>query len=297
VTAAVADTPAGRRAALRALLDRRAAVLAPGAANALTARIIEDCGFEVCYVTGAGIANTLLGVPDIGLVTMSELAGQVQAIAEVCTLPMVVDLDTGFGNAVNTWRSVRVLERAGAAALQIEDQVFPKKCGHFAGKAVVPLPEMLAKIRAAADARDDPGLLIVARTDAAAVDGFAAAMDRAAAFVEAGADVTFVEAPRSEDELAAIPARLAVPQVANMVVGGRTPLLPRERLAEMGFALVLYANAPLQAAMRAMHEVLTALHRDGGLAAVEDRLASFGERQRLVAKPLFDALESRYRDG
>lgn len=288
-------TVAMRRIALRAALEQRAALLAPGAANALTARIIEDCGFEVCYVTGAGIANTLLGAPDVGLVTMTELAGTVEAISEICSLPLVVDIDTGFGNAVNTYRTVRVLERAGAAALQIEDQVFPKKCGHFAGKAVIPVEEMTAKIRAAVDARTDPNLLIIGRTDAAAVDGFSAALDRAEAFIEAGADVTFVEAPRTEAELAMIPARLSVPQLANMVVGGKTPLLPQAQLAEMGFSLVLYANAPLQAAMRAMHDVLSALHRDGGLGAVVDRLAGFEERQRLVAKHDYDALEDRYR--
>lgn len=288
------DTVTLRRAALRAAMGQKAALLAPGAANALTARIIEDCGFDICYVTGAGIANTLLGVPDVGLVTMTELADTVAAISEIATMPLVVDIDTGFGNAVNTYRTVRVLERAGAAALQMEDQVFPKKCGHFAGKAVIPLDEMTAKIRAAVDAREDPNLMIIARTDAAAVDGFAAALDRAEAFIAAGADMTFVEAPTTEAELAMIPARLAVPQLANMVVGGKTPLLPQARLAEMGFSLVLYANAPLQAAMRAMHDVLTALHRDGGLDAVADRLAGFEERQRLVSKHVYDALEARY---
>lgn len=289
-------TAADRRRQLRAALDRREALLAPGAGNALTARIIQDCGFDVAYVTGAGVANTALGVPDIGLVTMTELAQTVSAIAEVCALPLVVDIDTGFGNAVNTHRTMRVIERAGAAAVQIEDQVFPKRCGHFAGKAVIPLAEMTAKIRAAADAREDANTRIIGRTDAAVVDGFEAALERAAAMIEAGADVTFVEAPRTEEELARI-ARLPAPQVANLVVGGKTPMLPRARLAEMGFALVLYANAPLQAAMHAMHGVLTALHRDGDLSAVADRLAGFEERQRLVGKPAFDALEQRYRAG
>jgi 2-methylisocitrate lyase-like PEP mutase family enzyme len=288
------ETVADRRRHLREALERREALLAPGAANALTARIIEDCGFDLVYVTGAGIANTYLGVPDIGLVTMTELAQTTAAIAEVCSLPLVVDIDTGFGNAINTYRTVRVLERAGACAVQIEDQDFPKRCGHFSGKAVIPLPEMTAKIRAAVDARTDENLLIIARTDAAAVDGFAVAMDRAEAMIEAGADVTFVEAPQTEDELATI-ARLPVPQVANMVVGGKTPLLPRPRLSDMGFAMVLYANTPLQAAMKAMHDVLTGLRRDGDLSSVRGHLADFEERQRLVGKPDFDALEARYR--
>ena len=289
------STAAERRAFLRQRVQRRDALLVPGAGNALTARVIQDAGFEACYVTGAGIANTLLGAPDIGLVTLTELTATVEAIAEISQLPLIVDIDTGFGNALNTQRTVRVLERAGASALQIEDQVFPKRCGHFSGKAVIPTAEMCGKIHAAVDARDDPNLLIIARTDARAIDGLEAALERAERFVEAGADLTFVEAPVSEDEMRAITGRLGVPQVANMVVGGKTPLLPQAQLAEIGFALVLYANAPLQAAMRAMSSVLAALKRDGGLDAVVGELADFEERQRLVDKDSYDALEQRYR--
>ena len=291
---ATLGTATERRLFLRQRLARRDALLVPGAGNALTARIIQDTGFEAVYVTGAGIANTLLGAPDIGLVTLTELAGVTEAISEICTLPLIVDIDTGFGNAVNTYRTVRVLERAGACALQIEDQDFPKRCGHFGGKAVIPVREMTAKIRAAADARDDANLLIIARTDARAIDGLDAALDRAEQFIEAGADLTFVEAPTSADEMRAITARLAVPQVANMVVGGKTPLLPQEMLAEIGFSLVLYANTPLQAAMRAMSGVLAALKRDGAIDNVIDQLADFDERQRLVDKDFYDALERKY---
>jgi 2-methylisocitrate lyase-like PEP mutase family enzyme len=287
-------TAAERRLFLRDRLARRDALLVPGAGNALTARIIQDTGFEAVYVTGAGIANTLLGAPDIGLVTLTELAGVTGAIAEICALPLIVDIDTGFGNAVNTYRTVRVLERAGACALQIEDQDFPKRCGHFSGKAVIPVSEMTAKIRAAADARDDRNLLIIARTDARATDGLDAALDRAEQFIEAGADLTFVEAPASVDEMRAITSRLTVPQVANMVVGGKTPLLPQAALAEIGFSLVLYANTPLQAAMRAMSGVLAALKRDGALDNVIGQLADFEERQRLVDKGFYDALERKY---
>ncbi len=283
-----------RRRFLRDRLARRDALLVPGAGNALTARIIQDTGFEAVYVTGAGIANTLLGAPDIGLVTLSELAATTEAISEICTLPLIVDIDTGFGNAVNTYRTVRVLERAGACALQIEDQEFPKRCGHFGGKAVIPVNEMTAKIRAATDARDDGNLLIIARTDARAIDGLEAALERAGQFIEAGADLTFVEAPATADEMRAITARLGVPQVANMVVGGRTPLLAQATLADIGFALVLYANAPLQAAMRAMSGVLAALKRDGALDNVIGQLADFEERQRLVDKDFYDALERKY---
>jgi 2-methylisocitrate lyase-like PEP mutase family enzyme len=279
---------------LKSILARGDATLAPGAANALFARVIEDLGFDVAYITGAGIANMQLGVPDIGLTTLTEIADTVAAIADVVVLPLLVDADTGFGNALNMRRTVRVLERAGAAGIQIEDQVFPKKCGHFSGKAVIGLAEMLQRIRAAVDARHDQDLQIIARTDARAIEGLDAAIARAHAFIEAGADATFVEAPLGEAELARIARELPAPQLANIVFGGLTPDLGRGTLAEMGFGLVLYANASLQAALKAAQDVLGALKRDGSLHAVADRLASFSERQHTVAKPSFDALERRY---
>lgn len=278
--------------ALREIVSRRQAVLAPGAANALFARIIEDLGYECVYVTGAGIANMALGAPDIGLTTLDDIAQTVSRIADAVSLPLIVDADTGFGNAVNTWRTMKVLERAGASAIQLEDQDFPKRCGHFNGKGVIPLSEMLPKIRAAADARTRD-TLIIARTDALAVDGVDAALERAEAFVEAGADMTFVEAPRDADQMRRI-AALGVPQVANIVHGGKTPPLPQGELADMGFGIVLYANAALQAAVRASSEVLASLKATGSLDAVHDRLASFEDRQAAVAKGKWDALEQRF---
>jgi 2-methylisocitrate lyase-like PEP mutase family enzyme len=280
---------------LKDLVGRRQAVTVPGAANAMFARVIEDLGFEAIYVTGAGVANMSLGVPDIGLTTVTELAAAASSIADAVSLPIIVDADTGFGNAVNMVRTVRLLERAGAAGLQIEDQVFPKKCGHFNGKEVIPADEMVQKIKAAVDARVDGDLQIIARTDARAIEGLDRAIERAQAFVEAGADVTFVEAPVSPEELARIAREIPVPQVANIVFGGRTPDPGRERLAEMGFSIVLYANAALQAALKASYDVLGALKEEGSLASVADRLASFEERQRAVAKHDWDALETRYR--
>lgn len=280
---------------LKSLLSARRAVTLPGAANAMFARVIEEQGFEACYVTGAGIANMHLGAPDIGLTTLTEIATTAAMIADAVDLPLLVDADTGFGNAVNMTRTVRVLERAGAAGIQIEDQVFPKKCGHFTGKDVIPLPEMLAKIKAAVDARRDQDFQIVARTDARAIDGIDAAIDRAHAFAEAGADATFVEAPTDFDEMARIARELPVPQIANIVFGGKTPDPGRDRLAEMGFAGVLYANAILQAALRASYEVLSSLKAHGSLDHVAERLASFEERQRAVAKPHWDALEAKYK--
>ena len=278
---------------LRDLIARKKAVLLPGAANALAARVIEDLGFEAIYVTGAGVTNTFLGMPDIGLLTVTELADHVAAMRDAVSLPLIVDADTGFGNAVNVGRTVRTLERAGASAIQLEDQDFPKRCGHFSGKSVIPTAEMVQKIRAAADARVDRDFVIVARTDAIAVNGFEDAMDRANAFIEAGADMTFVEAPRTPEQIAAIP-KLAVPQLLNIVAGGLTPMLPRAELETMGYALVLYANAALQAAVAGMQTVLGHLKAEGSLDGVSDKLAGFAERQRLVNKPHFDALEKKY---
>ena len=280
---------------LKFLLAERRALTFPGAANAMFARAIEEQGFEVCYVTGAGIANMHLGAPDIGLTTQTEIAAVVAAIADSVRLPLLVDADTGFGNALNMTRTMKVFERAGAAGIQIEDQVFPKKCGHFSGKEIIPLAEMVAKIKAAADARTDGDLQIVARTDARAIEGINAAIDRAHAFIEAGADATFVEAPVSFTEMERIARELPVPQIANIVFGGKTPDPGREKLKAMGFAGVLYANALLQAALRASYDVLASLRDTGSLDAVADRLASFEERQRSVAKPYWDALDSKYK--
>ena len=279
---------------LKIILARRAAVIVPGAANALFARVIEETGFEAVYVTGAGVANMLLGVPDIGLTTMSEVAETIAHIADTVSIPIIADADTGFGNAINTTRTVRTFERAGAAAIQIEDQVFPKKCGHFAGKEVIALPDMIAKISAAVDARHDGSLQIIARTDALAGQGIGPALERAHAFVEAGADVTFVEAPTDLAELRRIPSEITAPQVANIVFGGRTPDPGQAKLKEYGYSIVLYANAVLQATLKASYDVLAVLHREGSLAPVAEQLASFDARQRAVAKEKWDELERRY---
>ena len=288
-------TESSTRRDFRGLLRPGAAVVLPGVSNALAARVVADLGFAAAYVTGAGIANTYLGIPDNGLVTLTELADHVAAIRGVFPGPLMVDADTGFGNAVNLVRTVKVLERAGADAIQIEDQVFPKRCGHFDGKAVIPQAEMVAKIKAAVDARTDPNLLIVARTDAIATDGFQAAIDRAAACREAGADVGFVEAPKSLAEIADIPRLLPWPQIINIVLGGRTPELPNEKLRELGFAGVLYANVALQSALRGMQEALSVLRRDGRMGDAVKLAVDFAERQRLVGKAEYDAMERKYK--
>jgi 2-methylisocitrate lyase-like PEP mutase family enzyme len=280
---------------LKTILAARSAAILPGTPNALFARLIAQHGFEAIYVTGAGIANMSYGFPDIGLVTLAELCDHVAAIADAVESPILVDADTGFGNPLNVMRTVRLLERAGAGGIQLEDQVFPKKCGHFAGKQVIPRAEMVQKIKAACDARHAGDLQIVARTDARAIEGIDAAIERAQAYVEAGADATFVEAPLGMDELARVARELAVPQIANMVFGGLTPPASRDELSALGFGGVLYANAALQAALLAVDDVMAALRRDGSLAQVADRLAGFERRQHAVDKPHYDALEQRYR--
>jgi 2-methylisocitrate lyase-like PEP mutase family enzyme len=278
----------------RTMLSPGAALLLPGVANALTARIVADQGFAAAYVTGAGIANTFLGVPDIGLVTVTEVAEHVAAIRAVFPGPLVVDADTGFGNPLNMVRTVELLERAGADALQIEDQVFPKRCGHFAGKQVIPAAEMVEKVKAAVDTRRDRDLLIIARTDAIAPEGYDAAIARAAAYHDAGADVTFVEAPTTMEQIADIPRRLPCPQLANIVLGGRTPELPNEKLKELGYAGVIYANVALQAAVKGMQAALGELKRKGHMGEATNMVADFSERQRLVHKDEYDALERKY---
>ena len=281
--------------AFRARLQTGLALLMPGAANALAARVIADQGFEAIYLSGAGLSNTYLGMPDLGFISLPEIAQHTATIRDATELPIVVDADTGFGNALNVRHTVRTLERAGASAIQLEDQVNPKRCGHFSGKDVVSLEEARSRIKAAVDARQDPNFLIVARTDARATLGFSAAMERAAAFVEDGADITFVEAPESLEELRAIPAGLpGTPQLVNVVIGGKTPVLGFAELAAMGFGLVLYANAALQGAIYGMQAALSRLREDGRLDE-SGPVASFKERQRLVNKPEFDALERRYR--
>jgi len=279
---------------LREILDKREAVLVPGAANALAARIIEDLGFKAVYVTGAGITNTFLGSPDIGLISMTELGNHVGAMRDAVALPLIVDADTGFGNALNVARTIRVLERSGANAIQLEDQEFPKRCGHFSGKSVIDRAEMVQKIHAAVDARHDVDLIIIARTDALASHGFEDAIERAAAYIEAGADMTFIEAPKTKEEIAEIPKRLRVPQLINIVSGGLTPTIGLRELETFGFSMILYANAALQASIAGMQNVLKHLKTHGTLEGASALLASFEERQRLVRKPRFDELERKY---
>ncbi len=276
---------------LRTLLATEKGVLLPGAPNALAARIIADLGFKAVYLTGAGLTNMHLGLPDLGFMDLSQVVEHTMAIRGVVDLPLIVDADTGFGNAVNVTHTVRTLEQAGASAIQMEDQRAPKRCGHFNGKELISLEEMVGKIRAAVDTRRQD-IVVIARTDACAVEGFEAAIERASRYIEAGADVTFVEAPETLDDLRAVPSRLNAPQLVNMVLGGKTPIIKEEVAADMGFSLVLYANAALQGAVHGMQTTLAALKDVGVLD--ETAVTSFAERQRLVGKPAYDAMEVQY---
>jgi 2-methylisocitrate lyase-like PEP mutase family enzyme len=283
-----------RRAAFRERVDARNALLLPGAFNAMSARIAVDLGFEAIYITGAGVTNMSLGLPDLGFISLTEIAEHVSRIRDAVEVPLIVDADTGFGNAVNVRHTVRTLERAGADAIQLEDQVMPKKCGHFSGKSVISTSEMVGKIHAAVDAREDANFQILARTDACAVEGFDAAIERARAFVEAGADILFVEAIETPEQIASLPKLLNAPQLINIVIGGKTPVTGQDDLAHMGFSLVLYANAALQGAVRGMQTALSGLKAQGRLDEDPAIVAPFSERQRLVNKPFFDDLDRKY---
>jgi 2-methylisocitrate lyase-like PEP mutase family enzyme len=280
---------------LRQKINERRGVVVAGAANALAARVIQELGFEAVYLSGAGITNTFYGIPDLGFITLGDLAQHTAATRDAVTLPIIVDADTGFGNELNVRHTVRTLERAGANAIQLEDQQMPKKCGHFNDKSVIGAAEAASRIKAAVDARQSDDFLVIARTDARAVEGFEAALDRALRFIEAGADMTFVEAPTSVEELSRIPQALSVPQLVNVVIGGKTPTLDAAEFARMGYGLVLYANAALQGAVHGMTAALARLRDSGRLDEDSGLVATFAERQRLVQKDLFDALASQYR--
>ncbi len=289
--------PASPRKRLRELLAAPAPVVAPGAYDALSARLVEQAGFEVVYMTGFGASASLLGRPDVGLLGGGEMADQLRRIVDAVERPVIADADTGYGNAINVVRTVRTYEQAGVAALHLEDQVMPKKCGHMSGKAVIPAAEMVGKIRAAAEARRDPDLVLIARTDAAAVHGLDEAISRARAFAEAGADVLFVEAPTSEDDIARVAGELAgvAPLVFNWAEGGRTPPISLERITELGFSLVIYPIATLLAATAGVTAVLETIRRDGTPAAAMSGLPTFDGFTELIGLPEVHDLEQRYR--
>lgn len=269
-------------ARLRSLITGPEPLLLPGAADALTARILQDTGFQAVYATGAGIANLHFAWPDLGLLGMSEVVAEATRIADAVDVPVVVDADTGYGGPLNVARTVRELERAGAAGIQIEDQVSPKRCGHFTGTEVVDQEELKARLRTAVRARSDDATVIVGRTDATASRGIDEAIQRGQLLADCGADVVFVEAPREVDELARIPGEIDRPTLINVVEGGRTPQLSLREYADMGFAVVLYANTALRLAAEAVRTGVAELWRQGDSRTIASRVLSWEERQRLV---------------
>ncbi|HWR06093.1 isocitrate lyase/PEP mutase family protein [Sporomusa sp.] len=279
---------------LRQLLANKGIIVAPGAHDALTAKIIEKTGFPAVYMTGYGQAASHLGKPDVGLLTMTEMVARAANIVEAVNIPVIADADTGFGNAINVMRTVREYEKAGVAAIQLEDQVAPKKCGHMTGRQVVPQAEMVGKIKAAADARRDKDLVIIARTDARTVHGIEEAMARAKAYEEAGADILFIESPESLEEMKRITSAFTVPVLANMVEGGRTPLVPVPELAAIGYNIVIYPTASTYTMALAITQLMENLKRTGTTAGMLDQMVTFTEFNELIGLPQIRETENTY---
>lgn len=279
---------------LRKILARDELIIAPGAYDALTARLVVGGGFPVVYATGAGISNSQLGLADMGLLTMTEMLEQARKMVGAVDAPIITDIDTGYGNALNLYRTVSEFQRAGVAAVQIEDQIIPKKCGHFTGKQIIPFDEAVLKIKAAVEARGDSNLVIIARTDAIAVEGFPEAMRRARAYAKAGADALFVEAPRSREQMAEIGRDLPGIKIANIVEGGHTPIVPANELKAMGFRIAIYANMVLRSSVMAIQKSLAHLREIGDTEAILTDMITMDERARVTQKDKLDALEKRY---
>jgi len=282
------------RQVLKRLLERDELLIAPGCFDGLSARLVEEAGFEAAYLSGGAVARSL-GIPDIGLVTMSETIERAAQVVAAVKLPIIADADTGYGNAVNLVRTVREFERIGVAAIHIEDQITPKRCGHLDGKEVISLGEMEKKLEAALAARTDSEFCIIARTDARGVHGFDDAIARARSFAKLGVDAIFVEAPQSEQELAEIPLRIPdVPLLVNVFKGGKTPMLPIKRLQQMGYRIAIYPSETQRAAIHAMRMALATLKRDGTTESIDEALTTFKERDRVVGLDDWQKIERQY---
>jgi len=275
------------------MLHGGAIVVAPGAFDGLSARLVEQAGFSAVYASGGAIARST-GVPDIGLITPDEIVQRLAQMVEAVGVPVIADADTGYGNALTAQRAARAFERAGVAAFHLEDQTFPKKCGHYDDKALVSTPEMVQRLHAVRDALHDPDFAVIGRTDAIAVEGYPAALDRAAAYLEAGADMIFVEAPTTEEQIADIARRLQGYKLINMFHGGKTPLLPASRLQELGYHVVIIPSDTQRAAIKAMQRVLATIARDGSAAAMIDDMASFKDREAVVDTAGYLARDRQY---
>jgi len=283
-------------ASFKQRLQQPSVLLAPGIYDAFTALIAEQSGFEALYLSGASIAYTRLGRSDIGLTTATEVADTLARITERVSIPVIVDADTGFGNALNTMRTVRAFEQAGAAMLQLEDQTFPKRCGHLDGKSVVPVAEMCGKLKAALDARRSPDTLILARTDALAVEGFDAAMERAEAYLACGVDALFIEALRTPEQMAQACERFAgrIPLLANMVEGGKTPIQSAQELGGKGFRIVIFPGGTARAVAFTLQKYYSSLHMHQTTAPMQEQMLDFDQLNELIGTPELLALGQRY---
>jgi 2-methylisocitrate lyase-like PEP mutase family enzyme len=282
------------RQVLKQFFKRDRLLVAPGCFDGLSARLVEEAGFEAAYLSGGALARSM-GIPDIGLVTMSEVIERAAQVVAAVKIPIIADADTGYGNAVNLVRTIREFERTGVAAIHIEDQITPKRCGHLDGKEVIPLAEMENKLQAALASRNDPDFLIIARTDARGVHGFDDAISRGRAFAKLGVDAIFVEAPQSEAELEEIPRALPdVPLLVNVFKGGKTPMLPVERLQQMGYRIAIYPSETQRAAIHAMRQALGLLKREGTTEKMDDALTTFKERDKVVGLDEWQRLEKQY---
>jgi len=278
---------------LRKLFEDGRTIVAPGIADGLSARLVAQAGFEAVYASGGAISRSA-GIPDLGLLSVTEIVSRLESIVDVVDLPVIADADTGYGNALNARRAVRAFERAGVAALHLEDQTFPKKCGHYDDKSLVPVGEMTQKLKAARDALHDADFVLIARTDAIAVEGFEAAIERGAAYVEAGADMVFVEAPTTEEQIADIARRVPGWKLINMFEGGKTPLLPTRRLAELGYQLVIIPSDLQRAAIAAMQRALRCIADDGSTAAMAAGMVTFKEREAVIGTEAYQELDRRF---
>ncbi len=280
---------------LRQLLAQPGCIVAPGVADAFAARLVALEGFDALYMTGFGTSLTRLGMPDVGLLTATEMIDNASRIVDASNLPLVADADTGYGNPINTRRTIRDYEKAGVAGVHLEDQTWPKRCGHLAGKRVIPIAEMVAKIKAACDARRDDDFVIISRTDAIAVEGMEAALERGERYREAGADVVFIEAPIGRPQVEQIAARFkGVPLLYNMASSGKTPDLPADELGRLGFKLAIYPNWLLLAAIPAMQNLLRELKRTGSIAELRHQVATFKQFTEVAGLPEIQVLENLY---
>jgi 2-methylisocitrate lyase-like PEP mutase family enzyme len=280
---------------LRKLLAQPGCVVAPGVADAFAARLVKLEGFQAVYMTGFGTSLTRLGMPDVGLLTATEMIDNAGRIADASELPLIADADTGYGNPINTRRTIRDYEKAGVAGVHIEDQAWPKRCGHLAGKRVIPTAEMVAKIKAACDARRDKDFVIITRTDAIAVEGLESALERGERYREAGADMLFIEAPVGREQVEVVSRRFkGVPLLYNMAASGKTPDLPADELGRLGFKLSIYPNWVLLAAIPAMQNLLRELHKTGSIAHMRGQAATFKQFAEIAGLPEIQKLEERY---